>query len=106
MSKTMGAYCKAYQLHQLRAFPGWRENAAAARPGDHDASGAPRVLTDGDVVYLQENHVVTDGIFKDENVLFDAVDDAWKDFCRETLGFAIPEDVLRASSLAAEDAEA
>jgi hypothetical protein len=29
--------------------------------------------TGDSIVYLQENYVVTDGIFKDENVLFDDV---------------------------------
>jgi len=30
---------------------------------------------------MQENYVVTDGIFKDENIIFDNVTPEWKDFC-------------------------
>ena len=91
MSKDMGIYCKAYLLRDLRAFPGWRERTIVG------SDGATRVFGDDDVVYVQDNHVVTDGIFKDENVVFDAVDAAWLSFLTGPLGFAIPEDVLRAS---------
>lgn len=98
MAKMMGIYCKAYQLKQLRAFDRWSENRAAARPeGEGDA---PRALGDEDVVYVQENYVVTDGIFKDEHVIFDAVDEAWVNFCRGPLQFAIPDDVVRANQAA------
>jgi hypothetical protein len=40
---------------------------------------------------LQENYVVTDGIFKDENIIFDDVTDEWKEFCTKELEFEIPE---------------
>ena len=101
MSKTMGIYCKAYLLGDLRAFAGWSENAMEARQLETTAghASAPRVLGDEDVVYVQEDYVVTDGIFKDENVIFERVDDAWLAFCKDRLGFAIPEDVLRASQI-------
>jgi hypothetical protein len=103
MSKNMGIYCKAYLLRDLRAFPGWSERSEAARPIEADDGSAPvpRELTDDDIVYVQEDHVVTDGIFKDENVIFDAVDEQWLAFCTDRLGFAIPEDVLRASEVEA-----
>jgi hypothetical protein len=76
MSK-MGQYCKAYPLDAMRQFSGWHENA------DHP---------DNDhIVYLQENYVVTDGIFIDENVVFDEVTDAWIEFCQKTLNFELSE---------------
>ncbi|NMG11729.1 hypothetical protein DP117_34725, partial [Brasilonema sp. UFV-L1] len=43
-----------------------------------------------DFLYLQENYVVTDGIFKDENIIFDNVTPEWKEFCDKTLAFEIP----------------
>ena len=49
-----------------------------------------RKLTDNDFLYLQENYVVTDGVFKDENIIFDNVTPEWEDFCQNTLGFEIP----------------
>jgi hypothetical protein len=39
--------------------------------------------------------VVTDGIFQDENVIFDAVTDPWQEFCNGSLGFSIPEYISR-----------
>jgi hypothetical protein len=48
-------------------------------------------LTDGDFLYLQENYVVTDGIFKDENVIFDDVTPAWIAYCQDVLKFEIPD---------------
>ncbi|HEX8355698.1 MAG TPA: hypothetical protein VF611_22515 [Pyrinomonadaceae bacterium] len=89
---NMGRYCKAYTVKSLREFAGWSENAANARPADDAEEGsAPRTLTDDDFLYLQENYVVTDGIFIDENVIFDSVTPEWTDFCHQTLGFEVPE---------------
>ncbi len=69
----MGKYCKAYSLKELREFNGWSEQAEPARREKQlDAKGEEvevrRVLIDNDYLYLQENYVVTDGIFKDENI--------------------------------------
>ena len=49
-----------------------------------------RQLDDDSILYLQENYVVTDGIFKDQNIIFDNVTDEWKEFCHGTLQFEIP----------------
>lgn len=49
-----------------------------------------RVLTDDDFLYLQENYVVTDGIFKDENIIFDNITTEWIDFCKNMLLFEVP----------------
>jgi hypothetical protein len=82
----MGQYCKAYPLSAMRQFPGWRENANGDPPdNDH-------------IVYLQENYVVTDGIFIDENVIFDEVNDAWIEFCQKTLNFELPATAAAANA--------
>ena len=86
MSK-MGKYCKAYMIPMFREFAGWTENSQNARKEDD----APRKLTDADFLYLQENFVVTDGIFIDENVIFDKITPAWIDFCKNVLKFEIPD---------------
>ena len=89
---TIGNYCKAYYLERLRKFSGWSEKAGSARP--EKAEGAeteqPRELTGEAIVYVQENYVVTDGIFKDEHILFDDVTPEWVAYCQEVLGFEIP----------------
>lgn len=90
----MGSYCKAYLAEQFRAYPGWSENKANVRKDKKEVDGkeieVDRELTDDSILYLQENYVVTDGIFIDENIIFDQVTDEWKQFCHETLQFEIP----------------
>ena len=76
---TMGKYCKAYLLKQFGQFNQWNENKEINQE-----------LTEDSVLYLQESYVVTDGIFKDENIIFDNVTDEWKDFCHNILEFEIP----------------
>ncbi len=89
---TMGKYCKAYLLGRLREFGGWTEKAENARKekkADEQEVEVPRSLTAEDIVYLQENYVVTHGIFKDENVLFDAVTPEWIQYCEQVLRFQV-----------------
>ncbi|MEM9290485.1 MAG: hypothetical protein AAGD01_02270 [Acidobacteriota bacterium] len=51
---------------------------------------SPRLLTTDSFLYIHENYVVTDGIYIDQNVIFDAIDEDWKRFCAESLGFTPP----------------
>jgi hypothetical protein len=92
---TMGKYCKAYQLQALREFSGWAEKAENARKEKQEEDGKEveviRELADDSIVYLQENYVVTDGIFRDENVIFDDVTSEWIAYCQEELAFEIPD---------------
>ena len=92
---TMGKYCKAYSIKKLREFSAWTEKAENARKekqkgADGKEVEVTRTLTDNDYLYLQENYVVTDGIFKDENIIFDQVTPEWVAYCQETLKFEIP----------------
>ncbi|MEO1375653.1 MAG: hypothetical protein AAFW70_15330 [Cyanobacteria bacterium J06635_10] len=91
---TMGKYCKAYLLKNLRKFSQWNEQIENVRKEnknvDDNVVGIEKFLTDNDVVYLQENYVVTDSIFKDENIIFNNITPEWKEFCTKTLKFEIP----------------
>lgn len=91
---VMGKYCKAYPLKSLRQFSQWTEQLENVRGETQEVDGKQvqikRELTDDDFLYLQENYVVTDGIFKDENIIFDQVTDEWKEFCQNILKFEIP----------------
>jgi len=91
---TMGKYCKAYPIGRLREFAGWTENAGNTRQETRSAEGkpleTPRVLTADDFLYIQENYVVTDGIFKDENIIFATVTPEWITYCQQVLDFQIP----------------
>lgn len=71
-------YCKAYAVDRLRVYPDWRE-ADAGEP-----------LAPDSCVFLHENLVVTRGIYKDEQVVFDRVTDQWRAFCDNELGFNVP----------------
>ena len=94
--KKMGKYCKAYYLSKLRQYSGWTEHRENARPKKEQVDGkeveVQRELTDEDILYLQEDFTVTDGIFMEENVIFDAVTPEWLAFCKETLAFELPAD--------------
>jgi hypothetical protein len=90
------AYCKAYLANNFRAFPGWSEKTTHLRKGKKLEDGKEVVfdrkkIEDNDVLYLHDSYVVTDGIFKDENIVFDNLTDEWKKFCHEKLNFAIPD---------------
>jgi hypothetical protein len=84
---NMGSYCKAYPLGRFREFSGWSEKM----PVSADSPEGEQYL------FLQENLVVTDGIFIDEKVIFDNVNPEWESFCKTQLGFEIP-DFCQASS--------
>jgi hypothetical protein len=86
---TMGSYCKAYPVSRLEEYAGWRETALPAEPVDPDAAGEEPL--DERYLFLQENLVVTDGIFLDERIVFGDVTPAWIEFCQTTLEFAVPE---------------
>lgn len=94
MGKKMGRYCKAYYLSDFREFPGWPVNLAYQKTEKKAVDGKEvedkRPLTDRDILYLQENHVVTDGIFHDENVIFDDITAEWTEFCAKRLSFELP----------------
>ncbi len=91
----MGKYCKAYSLKKLREYSHWNEQTenikTEKKQVDENVVEVDRHLTDADILYLQENYVVTDGIFKDENIIFNNITPEWKDFCTNVLKFSIPD---------------
>lgn len=86
----LGKYCKSYQLYRLRQFSGWTEKAENARRIKEQVNGETaeiaRQLSDQDYVYLHGDFTVTDGIFIDENIIFNDVTPEWIQFCRDVLG--------------------
>ena len=66
MSK-MGQYWKAYPLDAMRQFAGWHENVEAFRKREDAAAESANAdqPDNNHIVYLQENYVVTEGIFID-----------------------------------------
>ena len=90
----MGKYCKALPVRRFREFSGWIERSENVRKDKQQVDGKEveiqRALTDDDILYIQENYTVTDGIFIDENVIFDTPTPEWVDFCTNDLGFRLP----------------
>ena len=90
----MGSYCKAYPVKRLREFSGWTENKENARKEKLEVDGkeeeVTRELTDESFLYLQENFTVTDGVFIDENIIFDSATPEWIEFCKSVLEFEVP----------------
>ncbi len=108
----IGRYQKAYYVKDFRALPGWEENLDNLSPEIREEKNGdvevPRTeLGDDDVLYLQDNYVVTDGIYKDENIVFDKVTDEWKAACHSQLptGFEIPDFGLAESQSAENDTQ-
>jgi hypothetical protein len=91
---NMGNYCKAYPIHRFRTFGAWTESSQNARKEKQQIDGkeveVPRQLTDNDFLYLQENFVVTDGIFLDENIIYDHLIPEWVEYCKTELRFEVP----------------
>ncbi len=79
---TRETYCKAIPIEKLRSYPGWpsalKENESTCR-----------------FLYLHDSLIVTRDIFPDQQVVFDAITDDWRTFCRESLEFAVPEDLAK-----------
>jgi len=89
-------YCLAYHLRDFRQFPGWTENKVdwkaeipshAFGDGLQDKQG----LSEDDIAFLHQDYTVTKSIWSDENVIFNKVDQQWKDFCSTVLNFKVPD---------------
>ena len=100
----MGKYCKAYPIERFREFSAWGENLENLRREKSEVNGkeveAPRTLREQDYLFLQETFVVTDGVFMDENIIFNNISPEWIAFCKETLEFEVPVYELKAKNKA------
>jgi hypothetical protein len=79
----MRKYCKAYPLQNLRQFQGWKESRTTNETE----------LTDETIVYLWDDFTVVESPVLAQGNLFDDVTPEWQEFCKNTLKFAIPEDL-------------
>ncbi len=73
-------YCRAYRYEQLRAFPGWVPSAVDEPAGD-------------EAVFLHDDLTVTRSAWPGEDVLFAGGGEQWTAFCRDALGFAVPDEL-------------
>jgi len=77
-------YCKAYELRNLRNFPGWSEQS-----GDADDA---EPLTDDSVVFVHQDLTVTRSMWHDQDVIFSTQEPNWEEFCTNVLKFKVPHD--------------
>jgi hypothetical protein len=118
---TMSNYCKAYVASRFLEFPRWKpktsplvtpaedspddgagpsEGTPAAVDAENAAATAPvvEVVEQEEYYYLHDNYTVTASVFVDESIAFDEVDDEWRRFCDERLGFQIPPEAIEQAS--------
>jgi hypothetical protein len=74
---------KAFRLADLQRYPKWSIRASE--------SGAPEVLDADAIVYLREDRVVVRDCFSADVILFRSDEADWQRFCREDLGFDVPD---------------
>lgn len=72
-------YCTAFHLSDLRRYSAWSSDI--------------QDLSDEDVVFLHGDYTVTKSIWTGEDVVFDKVTDDWKEFCKNDLRFAVPDNL-------------
>jgi hypothetical protein len=90
----MGRYCKAYPADSFRQYSAWTEAPFTPDPADAEPVEEGATEEVGEYYFLQENYVVTAGIFQDEQVVFSTVTPEWIEFCTQTLEFKVPEYLL------------
>src|SRR5262249_51560342 len=91
-------YCKAYPATRFQEFAGWvAPTETGPAPGTNEKSPHDAVIED--YWFLQDTYVVTRGILPDEDIVFDQVTPEWIAFCKTTLGFAVPDDLIDDSSV-------
>jgi hypothetical protein len=87
-------YCKAYYLKDLRAFSGWNESRInwneQSIAGD---GGVGNDFADDKVVFIHDDLTVTELVWHNESVIFNKVDSDWREFCANSLGFKVPDDL-------------
>jgi uncharacterized protein len=85
-------YCKAYHLGNLRKFAQWSERREDS-PKKDEGSGADPPFTDDTIVFIHHDFTVTETMWRDQKIVFDRVDEDWKEFCANILRFKVPDDL-------------
>ena len=92
-------YCKAYYLRDLRKFPNWSESRINWKEkkdedkDDDDRRKETEGFVDDDIAFIHQDHMVTESMWHNENVLFNAITAEWEAFCKDDLGFKVPDDM-------------
>ena len=90
----MGRYCKAYPIERLEEYSEWKTKVKTTLPLSPDQDMSQQTESDTKYLFLQENFTITNGVFIDENIVFDDVTSQWMKFCTENLNFEIPAELI------------
>ena len=83
-------YCRAYHLRDLKQYPDWPNSLP---PKNEEGSEEGNVeWCDEDVLFVQQDFTVTTSMWHGEGMVFDVVTEEWRDYCRKTLAFSVPDD--------------
>lgn len=80
----MRKYCKAYTLGDLRQYSHWQECRVKENEPD---------FTDNTIVYLWDDFTVVESPVSEQRNIFNNVTPEWQEFCKQTLQFAILENL-------------
>jgi hypothetical protein len=91
-------YCKAYHLKDLRQYPAWSESRInwKEKKDAKDAKEADQSngeFTDDKIVFIHQDFTVTESMWHNENVIYNQVDEPWREFCSDSLAFKVPTDL-------------
>lgn len=95
-SREPRKYCKAYYMRDVRQFPQFietRKNWKQIHAGSHDGKSENDAFSDDDVIFIHQDFTVTESMWHNENVIFDQVTPEWSQFCENSLGFKVPDDL-------------
>jgi len=93
-TRAESLYCKAYRLGDLRAYPAWAESHISWKKSMEQGDGScNKPLIDEQVVFIHQDFTVTESMYQNENIIFNQVDAAWREFCANSLQFKAPDDL-------------
>jgi hypothetical protein len=98
---VMGKYCKVYPLERLKMWAGWDDKVNKQVP-IKEVQGDDKLIP---YVFVQENYTVTAGVALDQEILFDDVTPAWKEFCENSLEFQLPTPFTGGKAFTVESSE-
>ena len=85
-------YCKAYHIEDLRKYPEWRESRINWKRSEKNGE-SDETFSDDKIVFIHQDFRVTESIWPEENIIFNEVVPAWKEFCSNSLNFKVPDDL-------------
>jgi len=87
----LSKYCKAYPIDVFLDFEKWDIQLPyryTISDTYNENVTIEKILDFGDYVFLHDSYRVTIDIFPDKNIIFESMDEEFKQFCKDKLDFA------------------